>query len=112
MNLNDLPKQSEKLIGRVTNAVEQTGKKVANRVSNITEGKAEELTEEAIRGAVDRAIDVLQIAGEKVREKNIDGERINLEVSVNVVNVARLKITSDVPSKNDIDEVDLDLSQE
>lgn len=101
MNLENIPQESQKLMNQVTNAVEQTGKKVAHQVSNITNGKAEEVTEEAIQSAVDQALDMLQIAGERVREKNINGERVTLEVAVGVVNVAHLKITTDVPGKEE-----------
>lgn len=110
MNFKDLPQESEKLINRVTETVENTGKKVANKVSNLTDGKAEEVTEEAIQVAVDRAIDVLQIAKQRVREKDLDGERVTLEVSVGIVNVAHLKITNDLTSKDDANEVDVEIS--
>lgn len=102
MNLENIPQKSQELANRVTNAVEKTGKKVASEVSNITGNKAEEITEEAIQAAVDKAIDILQVASEKVREKDINGERVTLEVGVGVVNVAQLKITTDVPGKNEV----------
>ena len=107
MNLENIPEESQKLMSQVTNAVEKTGKKVASQVSNITNDKAEEVTEEAIQAAVDRALDVIQIAGERVREKNINGERVTLEVGVGVVNVAHLKVTTDIPGNNDPNEVDV-----
>ena len=107
MSLKKIPQQSEKFIGRVTDAVEKTGKKVASEVSNITSGKAEEVTEEAIQAAVDKAIDILQVAQDKVREKDINGERVTLEVGVGVVNVAHLKIITDVPGKKSSDRVDV-----
>lgn len=101
MNLENIPQKSQELANRVTNAVEKTGKKVASEVSNITSNKAEEVTEEAIQAAVDKAIDILQVASKKVREKDINGERVKLEVGVGVVNVAHLTITTDVPGKNE-----------
>ena len=101
MNLDNISQESQKLVNRVSNAVEQTGQKVAHQVTNITNGKAEEVTEEAIQTAVDQAIDIIQIAGERVREKNINGERVTLEVGVGVVNVAHLKITTDVPGRDE-----------
>ncbi len=97
-------------MNQVTNAVEKTGKKVANQVSNIADGKAEEITEEAIQAAVDQALDVLQVAGQRVREKNINGERVTLEVGVGVVNVVHLKITTDVPGKDGVEEVSTELN--
>lgn len=101
-------------MNQVTSAVEKTGKKVANQVSNLTESKAEELTSDAVQAAVDQALDILQVAGERVRAKEINGERITIEVGVGVVNVAHLKITTDVPGKgsSDTETVDIKLDNE
>ena len=85
----------------MASAVETTGKQVAEKVSKITEGKTEELTEETIQTAVDRALDVMQIAGDRVKEKNINGERVTLEIDVEILGVTRLKIKTDVPGKNE-----------
>ena len=101
MNLEDIPKQSRELVDSVANAVEKTGKQVATTVTNLTEGKAEEVTEEAIQASVDKALDVMQIAGERIREKNINGERVTLEIDVGILNVARLKIRTDIPGQNE-----------
>ena len=108
--MKDISQGSKKIMNQVTDAVEKTGKKVASQVSNITDGKSEEITEDAIQAAVDQALDILQVAGQKVREKNINGERVTLEVGVGVVNVAHLKITTDVPGKDDVEEVNTELS--
>lgn len=101
MDFKNIPQQSEKLIGRMTNAVEKTGKKVASEVSHLTNSNPEEVTEEAIQTAVDKAIDVLKIAEQKVREKNINSDTVTLEVGVNVVNIAQLKITTNVPGEDE-----------
>ena len=110
MNMKDISQGSKKIMNQVTDAVEKTGKKVASQVSNITDGKAEEITEDAIQAAVDQALDILQVAGEKVRKKNINGERVTLEVGVGVVNVAHLKIITDVAGRNGVEEVNTELS--
>ena len=110
MNLENISQESQKLVNRVTNAVEQTGQKVAHQVSNITDGKAEDITEDVIQEAVDKALDMLQIAGERVREKNINGERVTLEVTVGVVNVAHLKVITDVPGKGNVNEENVEPS--
>lgn len=101
MDLDNIPQQGKKLIGKMAGAVETTGKQVAEKVSNITEGKTEELTEEAIQTAVDRALDVMQIAGDRVRERNINGERVTLEIEVEILGVTSLKLTTDVPEKSE-----------
>lgn len=103
MNPENLSQQSKKLMNQVTNAVEKTGKKVASQVSNITEGKAEEVTEEAIQAAVDQALDMVEVATKKVQERELNGERVTLEIGVGVVNVAHIKIITDVPGKNERD---------
>ena len=101
MNPENIPQESQKLVDRVTSAVEQTGKKVAHQVSNLTNGKVEEVTEEAIQAAVDRALDMIQVAGQRVREKNMNAERVTLEVAVSIVDLATLKITTDIPGKDE-----------
>lgn len=110
MNLDNIPQKSEKLMNQVTSAVEKTSQKVADRVSNLTNGQAEEITEEAIQAAVDQALDVIRVAGDRVREKNLNAERVTLEVGVGVLNVAHLKVTTNVPSQNSTDEVNVELS--
>lgn len=104
MNLENIPEQSKEVMNQVTNAVEKTGKKIANKLSKIADGKAEEVAEETIQATVDRAIDILQIASKRVQEKDINGERVTLEVDVSMVDLAHLKITTDVPGKNEINE--------
>ena len=99
MNLDNIPEQSKEIMDKVANAVEKTGEKVATQVSNITDGKAEEVTSEAIQAAVDQAVDVLEVASKKVREKEINGERVTIHVAVGILNVAELRITTDVPGK-------------
>ena len=106
MNLENIPQESQKLMNQVTNAVEKTGKKVASQVSNITNSKAEEVTEEAIQAAVDQALDVIQVAGDRVREKDVNAERVTLEVGVGIVNVAHLTVTTDIPGKNSTNKAD------
>lgn len=88
-------------MNQVTNAVEKAGKEVANQVSNLTEGQTKEATEEAIQTAVDKALDVLQVAGDQVRAKDMNAERVTLQVGVGIPNVAQLEISTDVPSKSE-----------
>ena len=100
MNLDNIPEKSQQIMNQVADAVEKTGKKVATQVSNITDGKAEEITNEAIQAAVDQAVDVLEVASKKVQEKDINGERVTIHVAVNILQVVELRITTDVPGKD------------
>lgn len=110
MDLENIPQQSQKILDRVSNEVEKAGQKVANKVSHLAEGKGEEVTEEAIHTAIDQALNIIQVASEKVREKEINGERVTLEVGVQVLNVAHLKIITDVAENNPDREVDVEVS--
>lgn len=105
MTQNDIVKKGEQILSQVTQAVEDAGKEVVSKVSNLTEAQpkeiAEEATEGAIQTAVDQALDVLQVAGDQVREKNINTERVTLTASVGIPNVAQLKISTDVPGKRE-----------
>ena len=104
MAQSDITKKGEEIIEQVTQVVEDAGKKVADQVSNLTGAQPEALTkkatEEAIQTAVDQAIDILQVAGDKVREKGINTERVTLKAGVGIPNIAQLEISTDVPSKN------------
>ena len=90
---------------QITTAVEKAGKEVASHVSGITDGQAtkmsQEATEEAIQTAVDKALDVLQVAGDQVREKNMNAERVTLKAGIGIPNVAQLEISTDVPSQSE-----------
>ena len=109
MNLENIPQKSQKLMNQVTDAVEKTGKKVANQIANFTEGKAEEITKEAIQAAVSQGLDVLQVASKQVREKNINSERVTLQVGIEILNVVQLKMRTEVPEKDRLEDVDIEL---
>ncbi len=96
-------------MNKVTSAVEKAGSEVSNTFSNLA-GSTEEATEEAIQAAVDQALDVLKVAGDQVRAKNINTERVTLQVGVGIANVAHLRITTDVPSEENAEAVDVELS--
>lgn len=102
---NDITKKGEEILNQVTHAVEKAGETVANQVSSLTEGQPEKLTEkaaeEAIQTAVDQAIDILQVAGDKVREKGINTERVTIKAGVGIPNIAQLEISTDVPSESE-----------
>lgn len=110
MDLKDIPNKSKEVIDRVTNKVEDKGKEVIDRVSSLTEQKAEEITEEAILKAVDNAIDVIQFASKRIKEKEIENDRVSLEVAVGIVNVAQLKIKTEVLRTGENHRVNLELT--
>lgn len=101
----DITGKGKEIMNQITNAVEKAGKEVASQVSNLTDGKASEMskeaTEEAIQSAVDKALDVLQVAGDQVREKGINAERVTLKAGVGIPNIAQLEVSTDVPSKRE-----------
>lgn len=108
MNADDISKKGQKLVGKVVENIEQAGKDVANQASKIVDGRAEEVTEEAIQTAVGQALNILEIAGDEVREKRLDAERVSLQVEIGISGIAQLKIAADVPS--DANSVDVEVS--
>ena len=104
MAQKDITQKGEEILNQVTSAVEEAGKEVASRVSNLTgqpKEAAEAATKEAIQSAVGQAIEVLQVASDEVREKGINTERVTLKAGVGIPNIAQLEIITDVPSKNE-----------
>lgn len=95
-------KQSQDVLTQVVNAVEGAGKEVMNQVSELTSSQPENLTEDAIQAAVDNAIDVLRVAGDQVREKGINAERVTIKAGVGIPNIAQVEISTDVPSKREV----------
>lgn len=104
MNQNITGKGKE-IMNQITNAVEKAGKGVASQVSNLTDGKVAEMskeaTEAAIQSAVDKALNILQVAGDQVRENGVNTERVTLKAGVGIPNIAQLEISTDVPSKSE-----------
>ncbi|MFW5667502.1 MAG: hypothetical protein ACOC2Z_18525, partial [Coleofasciculus sp.] len=61
--------------------------------------------------AVDRAVNVMQIASKRVIEKEIPTENVSLEVSVNVVGLGELKMKADVPKAREFQKLDVDVAE-
>ena len=97
-------------MSKVTNAVEKAGSEVSSTFNKVTGGAFEEATEEVIQTAVDQALDILKVAGDQVRAKNMNTERVRLQVDVGVASVAHLRIMMDVPSEENAEAVDVELS--
>ena len=99
-NMDPVTQQGKEVIDKVTKAVEKTGKQVAKSVSQLTGGRLEDATEDAIQASVDKALDILEAAGDRVRAKEgMDAERVSLQVGVSIAGVAELKITTNVPAE-------------
>ena len=96
-DMNPVTKQGREIIDTVTAAVEKTGKKVAQGVSQLTGGRLEDATEEVIQASVDKALNILKVAGDQVRAKGMESERVSLRVSINIAGVAELTVANDVP---------------
>lgn len=86
----------------MTDAFKARGQQVIQQVVATTEETTSELTEEAIITSVDQAINVIQIAGQQVRERNIPTENVALEVSVKIMGVVELKMRADVPKQEQL----------
>lgn len=110
MGIEGISQKGKNLVGKITDAVEKTGVEVAHQVSKMTDGKVEEITEEAIKTTVSQALKILKVAGEEVREKDIDAERVELQVGIGISGVAHLRITADVPTDRTTHTVDVEVS--
>ena len=101
----DIAKTGKEMMAKVTDTIESVGEEVASHMSNLTNGQvgemSEQATEEAIQTAVATALDVLEIAGDQVRDKGMNAERVTLKAGVGIPNVAQLEISTDVPSKKE-----------
>ncbi|MEW5856909.1 MAG: hypothetical protein AB1861_05950 [Cyanobacteriota bacterium] len=105
MDYEEVQKKGKQAINDVLQTAQEKGKQVIDKVTHVTQKNASEITEEAIILAIDQAIDVMQIAGQRVREREIPTEKVSLEVSVNIVGLVELKMCADVPKTTEIEEV-------
>jgi hypothetical protein len=109
MNLDDLQKKGKKVAERVSHEVGEKGKQAIDKVTQVTQERVSAITEDAIFAAVDRAIDVIEIASQRIQEREIPTENVALEVSVKITGVAELKIKADVPKSGEVEVVNLDV---
>ena len=103
MDLENIQKKGKQVIDQVANTAQEKGKQVVDQVKNTTQKKASEISEEAIVAAVDQAVNVLQIASQRVREREMPTENVSLEVSVKLVGLGELKMHADVPKAEKVD---------
>lgn len=94
--------RGQQFVEDVTETLEEKSQQAIDRVQNLTQTKAEELTEEAVVTAVDRAIDAIQIASDRIRERNLPTENAALEVDISIGGILDLKIKADVPTHDQV----------
>ncbi len=104
MNLDHLQAKGKQLIDNILNTIPIKGKKLFAQAATTTQEKASEITEEAIFTAVDQAINVIEIASKRVRERDIPTETVTLEVSVQIVGLIELRMRADVANIEEIKE--------
>lgn len=86
--------------GMVFNRLRDMGRRMSDRTVTATKEKATELTEETIETAVEQALNVLQVAARKVKEKkDIPSDTVSLETQIST-GVIELKIAFDVATQN------------
>jgi hypothetical protein len=111
MDFNKIPQQSKQATEDLIDNVKKKGKEVVDSISEVTKNKAEDITEEAIIAAVDKAINVIEIASQRVREREIPTENVSLEVNLKIVGLVELKMRANVPTspagKSEIIDVNL-----
>jgi hypothetical protein len=102
MNFELIKQKSQQLRNKFLQSFRQTSKQVVKKIAGGTWERAEEATEESIIFAVDRALDIVEIASQRVRERNIPTENVSLEISISIVGVADLKMQVNVPKSDEI----------
>lgn len=83
----------------------QAREQVIEQVASNAQETVSEITTEAIIAAVDRSINVIQIASQEVRKRQIPTENVSLEVSVKIMGAVELKIHADVAPEEQANEV-------
>ncbi|MGB6294621.1 MAG: hypothetical protein WBF90_00380 [Rivularia sp. (in: cyanobacteria)] len=112
MDLNNISQQSKKAAEDLVDNVKKKGQKMADNISEVTKNKAEDITEEAIVTAVDKAIHIIEIASQRVKEKQVTAENVSLEVNLKIVGVAEIKMRAHIPTSSDGESeiIDVDVS--
>lgn len=100
MDLKNIPQQSKKAAEDLVDNVKKKGQEVVDNISEVSKNKAEDITEEAIVTAVDKAINVLEIASQRVKEKQVMAENVSLEVNLKIIGIAELKMRANVPTSS------------
>lgn len=102
MNFESIRQKNKQLRERFLESFRKVRKQIVNGIASGTRERAEEVTEESTIFAVDRAIDIIQIADQRIREKKIPPENVSLEISVKIAGIAELKIQVDVPKSDEV----------
>ncbi len=105
MDLNNIPKQSQKAAEDLVDNVKKKGQQMADNISEVTKNKAEDITEEAIVAAVDKAINIIEIASQRVKEKQVTAENVSLEVNLKIVGIAEIKMRAHIPTSDGESEI-------
>jgi hypothetical protein len=100
MNFESIRHKNKQLRERFLQSFRKVRNQVVNRIASGAQKRTEEVTEESTVFAVDRAIDVIEIASQRIRERNISTENVSLKISVKIAGFAELKMQVDVPSSN------------
>lgn len=97
MALETIRKKSQLVRENLLQSFRKTRKQIVNKIASVVRERAEEVTEESIIFAVDRAIDIIQIANQKIRERKIPPENVSLEINVKIAGIAELKMQVNIP---------------
>jgi hypothetical protein len=102
MNFENFRQKNKVLRENFLQSFRKIRKQVVNKIASVAQKRAEEVTEESIIFAVDRAIDIIQIANQRIRERKLPPENVSLEISVKIAGISELKIQANVPKSDEI----------
>lgn len=110
MKLTNLQEQGKSLINHVVKAVRSRSNNTIDKAVNTTQEKAADITEEAIKLAVDQVINVIETVGKQVRSREIPTENISLEVSADIIGVIKLTMRANIPKSSEVKEIIVDVN--
>ncbi|MBW4540124.1 MAG: hypothetical protein KME43_13405 [Myxacorys chilensis ATA2-1-KO14] len=93
-------------------STQDAGKEQAGKIAQRTREKATDIAEETISTAVDQALNVIEMASQQIRAREIPTQNVQLEVSVNVASLVELKIKVDVPEEGDLQKIIVDVNRD
>jgi hypothetical protein len=101
-----------KVLKTLALSTQDAGKEQAGKIAQRTREKATDIAEETISTAVDQALNVIEMASQQIRAREIPTQNVQLEVSVNVASLVELKIKVDVPEEGDLQKIIVDVNRD
>lgn len=90
-------------------SLQKLGKQVADKATQTAQGTASGLSEKAVRAAVDQTINVIQIAAQQVKKRNVPAKTVKLGANV-TIGIIQLSMNIDMPTEGEPEEIEVDIT--